>query len=76
MAGPMPAMLAVEHPGAAGGAAVARPARVGRTPSTELADLATAELPRLQTGMGELDRVLGGGLIPGSVTLLGGTILN
>ncbi|HEY6124232.1 MAG TPA: DNA repair protein RadA [Steroidobacteraceae bacterium] len=40
--------------------------------STDLAELGTAELPRLQTGMGELDRVLGGGLIPGSVTLLGG----
>jgi DNA repair protein RadA/Sms len=34
--------------------------------------LSTEELPRLSTGMGELDRVLGGGLIPGSVTLLGG----
>jgi DNA repair protein RadA/Sms len=41
-------------------------------PSTDLSDLGEAELPRLQTGMGELDRVLGGGLIPGSVTLLGG----
>jgi DNA repair protein RadA/Sms len=34
--------------------------------------LSSEELPRLLTGMGELDRVLGGGLIPGSVTLLGG----
>jgi len=34
--------------------------------------LSTEELPRLGTGMSELDRVLGGGLIPGSVTLLGG----
>jgi DNA repair protein RadA/Sms len=34
--------------------------------------LAIEELPRLGTGMSELDRVLGGGLIPGSVTLLGG----
>jgi DNA repair protein RadA/Sms len=34
--------------------------------------LSIDELPRLLTGMGELDRVLGGGLIPGSVTLLGG----
>jgi DNA repair protein RadA/Sms len=34
--------------------------------------LATEELPRLVSGMSELDRVLGGGLIPGSVTLLGG----
>ncbi len=31
-----------------------------------------ADLPRLPTGMTEFDRVLGGGLIPGSVTLLGG----
>jgi DNA repair protein RadA/Sms len=42
------------------------------SPSTDLSELGTAELPRLETGMGELDRVLGGGLIPGSVTLLGG----
>ncbi len=28
--------------------------------------------PRQQTGLGELDRVLGGGLVPGSVTLIGG----
>jgi DNA repair protein RadA/Sms len=40
--------------------------------SEPLAELASGELPRLPTGMGELDRVLGGGLIPGSVTLLGG----
>ena len=34
--------------------------------------LSVEELPRLGSGMSELDRVLGGGLIPGSVTLLGG----
>jgi DNA repair protein RadA/Sms len=28
---------------------------------------------RLSTGIGELDRVLGGGLVPGSLTLLGGS---
>lgn len=28
--------------------------------------------PRWATGIGELDRVLGGGLVPGSVTLIGG----
>ncbi len=38
----------------------------------QAAELAAGDLPRLDTGMGELDRVLGGGLIPGSVTLLGG----
>ena len=30
------------------------------------------EAQRLATGLGELDRVLGGGLVPGSVVLLGG----
>src|SRR5262245_23381639 len=41
-------------------------------PSTAVGEIAAHELARLPTGMGELDRVLGGGLIPGSVTLLGG----
>lgn len=30
------------------------------------------EFPRIETGIGELDRVLGGGLVPGSVILIGG----
>ena len=39
-----------------------------------LADLAAGgtALARLATGMGELDRVLGGGLVPGAVILIGG----
>jgi DNA repair protein RadA/Sms len=41
-------------------------------PPSEVSALTIEELPRLGTGMAELDRVLGGGLIPGSVTLLGG----
>jgi DNA repair protein RadA/Sms len=40
--------------------------------SSSLAALAGDESPRLSTGSGELDRVLGGGLVPGSVTLIGG----
>ncbi|MEP7314054.1 MAG: DNA repair protein RadA [Pseudomonadota bacterium] len=47
-------------------------AAASNAPAAELRDLETLDLPRLSTGMGELDRVLGGGLIPGSVTLLGG----
>lgn len=37
-----------------------------------LLDLADAAVARLQTGIGEADRVLGGGLVPGSVVLVGG----
>ena len=40
--------------------------------SATLAAEALAESPRLNTGSTELDRVLGGGLVRGSVTLLGG----
>ena len=38
-----------------------------------LADVSTERVPRLQTAIGELDRVLGGGLVPGSLVLLGGS---
>jgi len=37
-----------------------------------LHEVSLAEVPRITTGMQELDRVLGGGLVPGSVILLGG----
>jgi DNA repair protein RadA/Sms len=40
--------------------------------SSSLAVEAGAEQPRLTTGSAELDRVLGGGLVQGSVTLIGG----
>src|SRR3984957_18710695 len=40
--------------------------------ATTLATQAIEEMPRLTTGSGELDRVLGGGLVPGSVSLIGG----
>ncbi len=40
--------------------------------SAPVQELVAEDLPRVATGMSELDRVLGGGLIPGSVTLLGG----
>jgi DNA repair protein RadA/Sms len=39
---------------------------------TPLAGVTEAALPRLRVGIGELDRVLGGGLVPGSVVLVGG----
>ncbi|MDQ4049772.1 MAG: DNA repair protein RadA [Actinomycetota bacterium] len=38
-----------------------------------LADVEAPRVARLSTGIGELDRVLGGGLVPGSLVLLGGS---
>ncbi|HLH14066.1 MAG TPA: DNA repair protein RadA [Solirubrobacteraceae bacterium] len=38
-----------------------------------LADVGAAPVARLSTGIGELDRVLGGGLVPGALVLLGGS---
>ncbi len=51
--------------------------RAGSAPAaaataSPVAELVADEVGRQPTGMSELDRVLGGGLIPGSVTLLGG----
>jgi DNA repair protein RadA/Sms len=43
-----------------------------RVASTPLAQVGAAPVARLATGIGELDRVLGGGLVPGSLVLLGG----
>ena len=37
-----------------------------------LSEVAVDDVPRVATGIGELDRVLGGGLVRGSVVLLGG----
>ncbi len=37
-----------------------------------LADVAPEEQARLSTGIGELDSVLGGGIVPGSLVLIGG----
>ncbi len=39
---------------------------------TRLNEIDLAALPRFSSGMDEFDRVLGGGLVPGSVVLLGG----
>ncbi|MBU0948668.1 MAG: DNA repair protein RadA, partial [Gammaproteobacteria bacterium] len=37
-----------------------------------LAEVSVEEVPRFSTASGELDRVLGGGLVDGSVVLIGG----
>ena len=44
----------------------------GKSVITAIEDVSLAEQPRLSTGLSELDRALGGGLVPGSITLIGG----
>ncbi len=44
----------------------------GAQEAKRLGDVSLSDTPRQTTGMDELDRVLGGGLVPGSVILLGG----
>jgi DNA repair protein RadA/Sms len=41
-------------------------------PRQKLVSIEAQDSPRLPTGIAELDRVLGGGLVPGGVVLLGG----
>jgi DNA repair protein RadA/Sms len=42
------------------------------SPVAVLADIEAAEVPRTPTGIDELDRVLGGGIVEGGVVLIGG----
>ena len=63
----------VEERPAAAGATENRYARLGAAGSAKLyAEVETANALRLSTGIGEFDRVLGGGVVPGSLVLLGG----
>src|SRR5437016_3378405 len=61
-----------------GGREAAVPSRKGGAPkwveleATDSGEETPQHLKRLSTGIGELDRVLGGGLVPDSFVLLGG----
>jgi len=46
--------------------------RMSASKPTSVKDVSLGELKRYQTGMSELDRVLGGGIVPGSLVLVGG----
>src|ERR671918_159603 len=48
------------------------PARGAARPLLKLADVEADEAERVSTGVPELDRVLGGGLVPASLVLVGG----
>lgn len=54
--------------------AEARQGYAGATPAKiqTLQDVSLEELPRFSSTLGEFDRVLGGGFVPGSVVLVGG----
>jgi len=59
--------------GAAGGAGTNRYAQFATSGTSKLyAEVETSNAARLSTGIGEFDRVLGGGIVPGSLVLLGG----
>jgi len=48
---------------------------LSKRPAAQIQSLvhaSTTQLSRLATGIGELDRVLGGGIVPGSMVLIGG----
>ena len=56
-----------------GGGAAHRFASLAGTAQVQtLSDIRPREEPRLATGLDEFDRVLGGGLVPGGVVLIGG----
>ena len=60
----------VAEPGAPRRAWRAKPS--GASAPTPIGEVTLEREPRLEVGLGEVDRVLGGGLVPGSLVLLGG----
>ena len=59
----------IDGPAGVGGAV---PVLAPTSPPVQISDVDPTEFTPRSTGITELDRVLGGGLVPGSVTLLGG----
>ncbi len=57
---------------AGAGAGAGRPSVAGRSAPQRLSEISTAEVERQSLPLGEWDRVLGGGVVPGSVVLIGG----
>ena len=81
LGGPVPDLRRVEHPRRDRRPRAARAPRGGRPVAgrgvaararSRSARVVEADVPRLPVGIGELDRVLGGGLVPGSLVLVGG----
>jgi DNA repair protein RadA/Sms len=64
--------LAPPAASAAGGSSLGRRASVKPLRPVPLSEVEAPAMRRLRTRIGELDRVLGGGLVPGSLVLIGG----
>jgi DNA repair protein RadA/Sms len=64
--------IAVSSIASVGGSRNARAVAAGPSTSRTVTEIAGERDERAVTGIGELDRVLGGGLVAGSVVLLGG----
>lgn len=66
--------LGSTRPGAPGPAGGSRGGYTGRVSQAvvDLSQVDLSEVPRMSSTFGEFDRVLGGGLVPGSAVLLGG----
>src|SRR5207237_2004912 len=64
------ARAAALSPGGVGGGATGDLARGGE--ALALSEIDEDDAPRRPTGIGEFDRVLGGGIVPGSAVLVGG----
>ena len=47
-------------------------APIGQSRPVPICDVPAQSETRVTTGIGELDRVLGGGIVPGSMVLIGG----
>lgn len=58
--------------GAMGGGIASAARRNTRSGALRLGDISTKDEPRMNMNDSELNRVLGGGLVPGSIVLLGG----
>src|SRR5471030_465802 len=61
-----------QDPSAASATAEHRYALASASGAQLYRDIALEQHPRISTGIGEFDRVLGGGIVPGSLILLGG----
>jgi DNA repair protein RadA/Sms len=58
--------------GSGGGSSLGRRRSAKAARPVPLAQVEAPALARFETGIGELDRVLGGGIVPGSLVLIGG----